>query len=64
MYDERIVYKNGSYMYECYFIICEILRKGGGINFRGIVKIVCVWWICVNNDVKYGCKILKIKLDK
>lgn len=30
MYDERIVYKNGIYMYERYLIICEILRKGGG----------------------------------
>lgn len=41
MYDERIVYKNGSYMYERYFIIYEILRKGGGyINLRGIVLFI------------------------
>lgn len=37
MYDERIVYKNGSYMYECYFIICEILRKEGGILILGVL---------------------------
>lgn len=64
MYDERIVYKNGIYMHERYSTTCETLRKGGGTNSRGTAKTVCVWWICVNNDVKYGCKTSKTKLDK
>lgn len=76
MYDERIVYKNGSYMHECYSTTCETLRKGGEggyTNSRGtvlpiirfvIMQKLYVWWICVNNDVKYGSKTSKTKLDK